>query len=224
MTTIAKTISTVEHFVAFTGQLLVKSVLIGRWKQWHVILSIVSVLFGVRVRNHWWLLFRAAATTNTEEFVYIWKQAFGKRCKLGTKPYLTVNHDLFFVFFFSMFCVHFRRVPFSIWVTSFGMYLTFRLIDTTISCNLKTSQDTFCASVNNSATLIIIRNEKWIFLIYIISFLSFFLFLRFFTVYIFIICKFFLIHLKPEDLQDSQNYSLSLHFRTPASQAKEIIT
>ena len=201
MTTIGKTIRTVEHFVASTGQLLVKSVLIGRWKQWHVILSIVSVLFGVRVRNHWWFLFRADATTNTEEFMYIWKQAFGKRCKLGTKPYLTVNHDLFFVFF-SMFCVHFRRVPFPVWVTSFGMYLTFRLIDTTISCNLKTSQDTFCASVNNSAIVIIIRNEKWIFLISINSFLFFVLF---FTVYIFIICKFFRIRLKPEDIQDSQN-------------------
>ena len=47
--------------------------------------------------------------------------------------------------------------------------------------------------------------------------------LSFFTVYIFIICKFFLIHLKPEDLQDSQNYSLSLHFRTPATQVKKII-
>ena len=35
---------------------------IGTRKQWHVILSIVSVLSGVRVRHHWWLLFRAAAT------------------------------------------------------------------------------------------------------------------------------------------------------------------
>ena len=148
----------------------------------------------------------------------IWKEMqTGNKTLLNSKPWSILC-------FFSMFCVHFRRVPFPVWVTSFGMYLTFRLIDTTISCNLKTSQDTFCASVNNSATLITIRNEKWIFLIYIISFLSFFLFLRFFTVYIFIICKFFLIHLKPEDLQDSQNYSLSLHFRTPATQAKKIIT
>ena len=36
--------------------------------------------------------------------IYIWKQAFGKRCKQGTKPYLTVNHDLFFVFFFHVLC------------------------------------------------------------------------------------------------------------------------
>ena len=101
--------------IQIVQELLVKSVLIGRWKQWHVILSIVSVLFGVRVRNHWWLLFRAAATTSTEEFIYIWKQAFGKRCKLGTKPYLTVNHDLFFVFFpcfVSIFAV--LRFPFEL--------------------------------------------------------------------------------------------------------------
>ena len=30
-----------------------KVLLIGRRKQGHVILSIVSVLFGVRVRHHW---------------------------------------------------------------------------------------------------------------------------------------------------------------------------
>ena len=33
-----------------------------------VILSIVSVLFGVRVRHHWWLLFRAAATWPSQGF------------------------------------------------------------------------------------------------------------------------------------------------------------
>ena len=41
------------------------------WKgqrQWHVILSIASVLFGVRVRHHWWLLFRAAATWPSQGF------------------------------------------------------------------------------------------------------------------------------------------------------------
>ena len=48
--------------VACILPLLVRSLLIGRRKQWHVILSIVSVLFGFRVRHHWWLLFRAAST------------------------------------------------------------------------------------------------------------------------------------------------------------------
>ena len=40
-------------------QLLVRSLLIGRRKQWHVILPIVFVLFGVRETHHWWLLFWA---------------------------------------------------------------------------------------------------------------------------------------------------------------------
>ena len=43
-------------------ELLVRSLLIGRRKQWHVILAIVLVLFGVRVRHHWWLLLLEAAT------------------------------------------------------------------------------------------------------------------------------------------------------------------
>ena len=48
--------------------MLGRSLLIGRRKQWHVILSIVSVLFGVRVRHHWWLFFRAAATWPSQGF------------------------------------------------------------------------------------------------------------------------------------------------------------
>ena len=47
---------------AVVWELLLRSLLIGRRKQWPVILSIVSVLFRVRVRHHWWLLFRAAGT------------------------------------------------------------------------------------------------------------------------------------------------------------------
>ena len=45
--------------------------------------------------------------------IYIWKQAFGKRCKLGTKPYLTVTM-IYSLFFFSMFWVNFRRAPFPV--------------------------------------------------------------------------------------------------------------
>ena len=42
--------------------LLIGSLLIGCRRQWHIIISIVLVLFGVRVRCHWWLIFQAAAT------------------------------------------------------------------------------------------------------------------------------------------------------------------
>ena len=51
---------------------MVRSLLIGRRKQWHVILAIVLVLFGVRVRHHWWLLFLAAAT---------WPREMGSFCR-----------------------------------------------------------------------------------------------------------------------------------------------
>ena len=52
-------------------ELLVRSPLIGRRKQWHVILSTVSLLFGVRVRHHWWLLLRAAATWPKNLFAFV---------------------------------------------------------------------------------------------------------------------------------------------------------
>ena len=42
-------------------ELLVRSLIIGRRKQRHVILPIVLVLFGVRETHCWWLLFRAAS-------------------------------------------------------------------------------------------------------------------------------------------------------------------
>ena len=41
-----------------------KCLLIGRRKQWHVILPIVLVLFGVRETHHWLLLFRSCYMPN----------------------------------------------------------------------------------------------------------------------------------------------------------------
>ena len=52
-------------------ELLVRSLLIGRRKQWNVILPIALVLFGVMETHHWWLLFRGWMKTEVFENDYV---------------------------------------------------------------------------------------------------------------------------------------------------------
>ena len=96
------TITGVNKIVPVVYELLVRSLLIGRRKQWHVILSIVSVLFGVTVRHHWWLLFLGSVRYNGDfvkkKFV---KLRFNCTCKQqqqqnssGYKPHQDLSPPL----------------------------------------------------------------------------------------------------------------------------------
>ena len=70
-------------------ELLVRSLLIGRRKQWNVILPTVLVLFGVRETHHWWLLFLGWMKTEVFETIT-------SRCWISVNAHAATKDDTVF--------------------------------------------------------------------------------------------------------------------------------